>query len=430
MLFENITVLDENLEIIKNAYVATRGDTIAYISTTPPTEDFGEKYDGSGKLLMSGFYNAHAHTPMTLLRGYSENLVLQDWLYTRVFPFESHMTEQDMYWGMLLGLAESLKFGIVSTTDMYLSSDLIAKAMAESKTKGNLSRTVVNFGDENLKDLDVFSQAKALFENYNGTENGRITVDMSLHSEYTSKPKVATQLAEYTSEIGARIHVHISETEREHEECKARNSGLTPAEYLAKHGILDNPTTAAHCVWIDENDRDILLEKGVTVTSCPVSNLKVATGVCNIPKLLESGIPVAIGTDSVCSNNSLNFIEEMKFFALASKGAFYDPTVISPKQTIQSATRVGALSQGRDDCGSIKVGNKADIIVLDINTPNFFPVHDYLNNIVYSANGGDVILTMVDGNVLYKDGVFTTIDIEKVKYNVGEAKSRILKELE
>ncbi len=426
MLFEKITLLDENLEIIENAYVGTRDDKIAYISTEKPTEDFGECYDGSGKLLMSGFYNCHAHTPMTLLRGYGENMALQDWLEKRMFPFESLMSDDDAYWGMMLGLAELLKFGVVSTTEMYAHSEFVVKALLDAKAKSNIGRGILNFGDENLVDLDCFEEAKTLHEKYNGAGDGRVVVDMSLHAEFTSKPKVAAQLAEYTSDIGAHMHLHLSETKREHEECKARHGGMTPAEYFKDVGLLDNPTTAAHCVWIDGNDFDILAEKGVTVASCPISNLKLASGVCNVPKLLDMGISVGVGTDGVASNNNLNYLEDMKFFALASKGAFYDPTVISPKQTIYSATRIGALSQGRDDCGAIKVGNKADIIVLDISTPNFWPIHDYLGNIVYSTSGGDIKLTMVDGNVLYKDGIFPTIDIEQVRYHVGESVTRIL----
>ena len=194
-------------------------------------------------------------------------------------------------------------------------------------------------------------------------------------------------------------------------------------------GVFDTCTTAAHCVWVEDEDMDILAEKGVTVATCPVSNLKLASGICNVPELLKRGINVAIGTDSVSSNNSLNFIEEMKFFALLGKVRSNDPTVITPKETIHAATYAGALAQGRPDCGRLKEGNRADLIVLDISVPSMKPVHNLLTNLVYSASGSDVVLTMADGKVLYKDGVYLTIDIEKTIAETEAACKNILAKL-
>ncbi|MDD3168310.1 MAG: amidohydrolase [Eubacteriales bacterium] len=429
MLFKNITILDADLNRRDNMYVGIKGETIDYIDTVEPKEDYGDQYDGKGRLLMSGFFNSHAHTPMTLLRGYGENMSLQDWLTKRIFPFEDKLNGEAVYAGMLLGIAESLRFGIVSTTDMYYFGDEMAKAILESGVKNNLGRGVVNFSEDgDISDLQGFQETKHLFETYHNAGNGKLRVDISLHGEYTSNPKTALHLAEYMKSVGANMHVHVSETEFEQEECKKRH-GMTPVQYLSRNGLFDTKATAAHCVWLEEEDFDILAEKGVTVASCPISNLKLASGVCNIPLLLKKGVNVAIGTDSVASNNSLNMIEEMKVFAIVNKGKQFNPTLITPKETIRAATFAGAKGQGRDDCGKLAVGFKADLVVMDLSQPNMHPVHDLATNLVYSASGSDVLLTMADGRILYQNGEYRTIDIEKTIYEAGKSTNRILGEL-
>ena len=224
------------------------------------------------------------------------------------------------------------------------------------------------------------------------------------------------------------MHLHLSETKKEHDDCKGRHN-KTPAQYFNSLGGFNAKTTAAHCVWIKGEDFDILAEKGVTVATCPVSNMKLASGTCDVPLLLKKGVNVALGTDSVCSNNNLNFIEEMKFMACGAKIRDMDPTAITPKEAIYSATKAGAESQSREGCGALKTGNKADLIVLDIEKPHMYPVHDILTNIVYSGSGSDIILTMADGKTLFKEGEYMTIDIEKTIYEAEKSKARILKEI-
>ena len=429
MLFKQITILDGFCDTKKNMFVGIKNNKIDYIGTEAPTADYGEVYDGKNKLLMSGFFNSHAHSPMTLLRGYGENLSLQDWLTKRIFPFEDKLNDEAVYYATLLGIAESIRFGIVSSTDMYYFCDKMAQAILESGVKNNLSRGLTCFTDADLYDLTAWKESEELFKGYHGGGDGRLLVEMSLHAEYTSNPKIVRQFAEYTKKIGVGMHVHVSETKEEHEGCKSRHQGKTPVAYLNELGLFDSRTTAAHCVWVEDEDIGILLEKGVTVATCPASNLKLASGICPVTKLLSAGIPVAIGTDSVSSNNSLNFIEEMKFFALLHKERQGDPTVITPQETIYAATRGGALGQGRNDTGLLEEGFRADLIVLDLSGPHMSPMHDLKNNLVYSASGSDVVLTMVDGKVLYKDGEYMTIDLEKVKFEAEKQKDRILSEL-
>lgn len=429
MLFENITVLDENFQIKENMYVGISGAFIDYIGSDKPDKDYGCAYNGKGKLLMSGFYNSHGHSPMALMRGYGENLALQDWLNKRIFPFEDKLDSNAVYWGTLLTMAESIRFGIISTTDMYYFIDDMVKAVSDSGMKGNISRAIVSFDDNDPWQLPSMQEMKRTFEEYHNINDGRIKMDVSIHGEYTSQPGAVEAVAGFGKENGANMHVHLSETKLEHEECKQRRNGMTPAQYFNSLGVFDMPSTAAHCVWIEGEDFDILKEKNVTAASNPASNLKLASGVCNVPELLRKGINVAIGTDSVASNNSLNFFEEMKLFAIAPKAAFKDPTAVTPQQTLYAATRGGAIGQGRSDCGLVREGFRADLIVLDINKPNMFPVHNLLNNLVYSASGSDIVLTMTDGKILYENGEYKTIDIEKTIFEAQRATDGILAKL-
>lgn len=429
MLFRQITLLDENFKIRENMYVGTKGDRIAYIGEEPPKEDFGETYDGTGRLLMCGFYNAHAHSPMALMRGYGENMVLQDWLTKKIFPFEALLDSNAVYQGTMLCMAESLRFGIVSTSDMYYFVSDIARAAADSGCKENISRSITCFDDTPLKKMDAFHELETACRDLNGAENGRIIMESSLHAEYTSNERIARDLASWTKDAGVRMHVHVSETKTEHEECKERHDGKTPVQYLNDCGIFDSPAIAAHCVWIEGEDYDILKEKGVTVAVNPTSNLKLASGICDSAAILKKGINLGIGTDSVSSNNSLNFLSEIKLLAMLAKTKAGDPTVVTPEQALYAATRGGALAQGRTDCGLMKEGYKADLIVMRTDVPNMAPVHDMVSSIVYSACGSDIVLTMVDGKVLYKDGEYATIDIDRTIRETEAATKKILKQL-
>jgi 5-methylthioadenosine/S-adenosylhomocysteine deaminase len=431
MLFKNIALLDENMEVRQNMYVGILADKIQYISNQAPEpkQDFGEIYDGANKLLIPGLYNAHAHTPMTLLRGYGENMTLQDWLEKRIFPFEAKMTGEDVYYGYLLGVAEMLRFGVVSTTDMYYFGASMARAVIDSGFKSNIGLSVVCFTDQSYEELPIYQEIVDVYKTYHMAGQGRLRTDLSVHAEYTSTPKVVSAIARHCLDLGLRMHIHLSETKQEHEACKARHQGQTPAQYFQAMGLFKNPTTAAHCVWLEPEDFRILAENGVTIAANPISNLKLASGICNVPYAMEQGINVALGTDSVASNNNLNMFEEIKLHALLHKYHSGNPTLITPAQAIMAATRNGALSQGRTDCGLIKEGYQADLAVLNIDQPYMKPVHNLLNNLVYSACGTDVCLTMVDGKVLYRDGEYPSLDLEKITYEVERARQRILSQL-
>lgn len=425
MLFKNISIITENLEIQNNMYVGIENGKIDYIGTEKPQKNYGEEYDGNKKLLSSGFVNLHTHSPMTLLRGYAENLPLDRWLNDRVFPFEDRLNCDRAYYGTMLSIAEMLACGTTSFTDMYFFGDGVMKAVIESGAKTNFGRSIVSFVDEDITKNDRFQEGVYLTEKYHNTQNGRIKIDMSLHAEYTNRLSIIEQFGEYTKGRGQINHIHLSETKSEHDACKEKY-GKTPARLFADAGVLDSPIILAHCVWAEDEDMDIFKEKGVTVAHCPASNLKLGSGVCNTYKMLEKGVNIGIGTDSAASNNGLDIMREMYLAAILPKGIQHRADIVTPQEVYKMATVNGYAAQGRTDCGVIKKGYKADLIVIDLDKPNMYPDFDVLNNLVYSANKGDVVLTMVDGKVLYKNGEFTTIDVEKI----GAEVSRLVREVE
>ena len=396
-------------------------------SARTATASFFETYDGRGKVLMPAFYNAHGHSPMSLMRGYGENLPLDRWLNERIFPFEDKLYSEAVYWATMLTMAESIRFGIVSTTDMYYFTDDMVRAIVHSGVKTNISRAVTNFGTP-VSESNSFKEAAQAIEMYYGLEDGRILVDASAHAEYTNDFDMIKAIADMAKHYDVRTHIHLSETESEHKNCIAKY-GKTPAEVFLEAGMFDKPCTAAHCIWVADSDLDIFAEKGVTVASNPCSNMKLSSGLCHVPPMYEKGINVAIGTDSVASNNSLNFFEEMKIFALTGKITSMDPASMTPQQVLRSATRAGAVSQGREDCGLVKEGYKADLIVVDISGPNWTACDDIANGLIYSADGKDVCLTMCDGMTLYRDGEYTFLDVEKINAEAVKAKAEILKKL-
>ena len=429
MLFAHIGIVDEEFDYQPDCFVGVRGDTIAYIGAEEPSEDFGERYDGRGKVLLPGLVNAHSHAPMTLMRGYAENLALDDWLNTMIFPFEAKMTDDEVYPATQLAIAEMLRFGTTSFSDMYYFCDARARAILESGIKCNMCDTLIDFAGVPYAELPTAAVNEHIFKAYHGANGGRFLVDMGLHAEYTSTPTSVQTFAERTKELGLRVHVHVSETRKEVEECKQRHGGLTPPAYLASLGVFDNPTLAAHCVWLEGDDFALLAEKGVTVATNPISNAKLGSGIADERALAAAGVRVAIGTDSVASNNNLNMWQDLNAFALMARAKGCDPVGISPAEVLRCATLNGALAQGREETGAIAVGKRADLCVVDVDVPWMVPTSNMVTNLVYSAQGSDVVLTMVDGQVLYRDGEWLTIDIERVKFETARAREVVLARL-
>lgn len=433
MLFEDIAIIDENLTYREHCWVGVKDKHIDLIQDSKPSaevlEGYGERYSGSNKLMMAGFYNAHAHAPMTLLRGYAESLPLQEWLNDKVFPFEAKITGDDCYWAMLLACAEMARYGVVGFTDMYYHSDDRIRAVAECGLKMNTCEGLLAFEDKPYEEYPIYLANERLVEEYHGSADGRIRIDYNIHAEYTSSPQVVADVARIAKAKGLNIHLHASETKLEHEECKERHGGLTPIQYFNSLGVFECPTTAAHCVWVDDADIDILAEKKVFVACNPASNMKLGSGFAPIPKMLERGVAIALGTDGMASNNNHDMMQDLYLMSVIYKGNSLDPTVVTPEQALHAATRVGALSQGREKSGLLASGMRADIMVLDTSGPSWSPMINPLYNVAFAGHGSDVCLTMVDGVVVYRDGEYPTIDLERAKAETSAASKRIIGEL-
>ncbi len=426
MLFEKIDVLNADGTVSQNRYVGVIGKTIEYMGDERPDGEYGRIYNGRGKLLIPGFINAHCHVPMTLLRGYGEGLPLDRWLSDRIFPFEAQLDGEAVYYGSLLGIAEMLQNGITSFTEMYYFCEDIARAVLETGISCNLSRGLTCFNDLPLSEQASFDEARRLYENLHGAGEGQLLVDMCIHAEYTTNPRIVSDMAVYTKEIGSCMHVHLSETKKEHEECATRH-GKTPAAYFASLGLFDVPTTAAHCVHVTDDDMDILHDKGVTVAHCPTSNMKLGSGVAPIHRMRKKGIRVALGTDGVASNNNFDMIKEMRFAALLQNGMLGDPSALTPADTLHMAALAGAQAQGRTDTGRIVPGQIADLAVVDYSGVHMLPCYDKAVHLVYCAHSSDIRLTMCRGRVVYENGAFPGLDLEHIKAKTAGILEKISK---
>ena len=429
ILFRDIYHIDENFEV-QRGDIAVSDGKIAKIgqgSSLAP-QGFDEVIDGSARLIMPGIVNLHCHVPMTLLRGYGEGLPLQRWLNEKVFPFEDKMTAEDTYWGALIGIAEMLVSGVTSFTDMYNFCDEICEAVKLSGIKINISRGICEFGDAGLYGSARQLESEALIRYRNGACNGRIVVETALHSEYLTNERVVREIAEFAKAQRLGIHLHLSETLSEHVEGVKRRS-VTPAKYFEDCGIFESRVTAAHCTHITADDIGILARHGVTAVHCPSSNLKLGSGVAPVPQMLAAGVNVALGTDGASSNNNLNMFEEMHLAGIIHRGVQMNPELTPAAQVIQMATKNGAAGQGRLDTGAIAVGNKADLAVLNLNKPHLTPVHDIVSDVVFAAQSSDVEMTIVDGEIVYRNGEFLGFDIFEAMEKAAQSAKRIAAEL-
>lgn len=430
ILFKNCIVLTrgENGEYnaLKDAYLGVKGKVISYIGQSEPTEKYEEIKDMGGALLMPGLVNAHGHAAMTLVRGVGSDLNLQDWLFGRIMPIEDKMSPEDVVLGTQLAMLEMLKTGTTTYADMYSFPIEVAQCTAEAGMKLNVCRPLVCFDPEmEGDDCDRIKETPEYYKAMNGLGGGLVLADFCMHSEYLTTEKTVKRYAELAQEYNARFQVHVSETKKEHDECIQRH-GLTPMAYFEKLGVLKQPVYAAHCVWLSPEDMEIARVNGVTMVHNPTSNLKLGSGFAPIPKALDMGINVALGTDGCASNNNLNMWEEMHLAAIMHKGYTGDPTIVKPAQVLDMATVNAAKAMGRPDTGVLKVGNRADIIAVDMDAPHMIPAVDIPSLLVYSAQGSDVKMTMVDGKILYVNNEFLTLDKEKIVYNFKKNVEKLL----
>ncbi len=429
ILFKNADILvkNDNFSVISNAFLAVDGDRITYIGEKEPIGEFDETKDMSGKLLMPGLVNCHNHCPMVLLRGVGSDLPLQQWLFDTVFPIEDRLTADEIKAGSELALLEMISDGTVSFSDMYFEPEMTIRAVAESGMKANITRPVQSFDPSETPDQSYrMKEAIELYEKYNDTFDGRVLIDFCIHAEYTCTETIARAFIEKVNERSGNLHIHLSETKKEHDEC-VEKYGKTPAEWFDSLGGFDSSAFAAHCVWLTESDMELFRRKGVSVAHNPTSNMKLASGFAPIQKMLDMGINVALGTDGASSNNNLDMFEEMHIASIIHNGHMLDATVMNADTVLKMATVNGAKVQRREGCGELKVGNKADIIAVSLDAPHMIPALDKKALLTYSAQSSDVSITMVDGKILYENGEYKTLDKEKIYFNINKAVEKLYK---
>ena len=367
--------------------------------------------EGRRTVAMPGLVNTHTHAAMTLLRSYADDMELMPWLNDKIWPAEAKFVNEYIYWGSALAAVEMIQSGTTTFADMYDSMHEVAKVTEESGLRANLARGCVVFSDPELKNIQ---KNVRLYENFNNTADGRIKVWFAPHAPYTCPPEYVEKIVEAAKSCNAGIHVHLAETLDEQRQI-AEGYGKTPTEYLNDLGVFELPTLAAHSVYLNDSDIAILKEHNVGIAHNPSSNLKLASGIANIPKYLQAGLNVGIGTDGCSSNNTLNMFKEMTICSFVQKVNAMDPTVLPAEEILRLATIGGAKALRWDDeIGTLEVGKKADLILVDIDKPHFAPWNNPVSDLVYSAQGSDVKTTIVNGKLLMKDYEVLTLDVERI----------------
>ena len=360
----DILVLENNTwKTLKDAYLGVDGDTICYLSEERPKDGFDREKDLRGKLLIPGLINCHCHSPMVFLRGIGSDLNLQDWLFHYIFPTEAKWTDKAIKAASYLSILEMLSSGITSFSDMYYRCENTIEALCEAGMKANITRSTQGRPDLPFEKNQDCREGIALFDRFNGFNGGKIKIDFCIHAEYTNTPETIEAYSRICFEKKGRMHLHLSETKQEHLEC-IQKFGMTPTALFEKLGTFRSPTTAAHCVWVSDEDIDILKANGVSPVHCPSSNMKIGSGFAPIQKMLDRGLNVTIGTDGAASNNNLNMLEEMHLAAIIHNGYTGDPTIVKPADLLKMATINGARLQGREDTGELRVGKKADLVAI------------------------------------------------------------------
>lgn len=411
--FTNGLVLDKYFNIIKED-VFVDGDSIVAIGEYDKTAD--TVYDLNGNLLMPSFKNAHTHSAMTFGRSFADDLPLQPWLYDKIFPLEAKLTPQDIYDLSMLAFLEYLTSGTSACFDMYYFPEMMAKASVDFGF-----RTVMTSGLNNFKEsVNAVEDYYNKFNNYDSL----VSYKLGFHAEYTTDKELIKGIAKLAEKYQAPVFTHASETKSEVEDCIKRN-GMSPTKYLDSLGIFNYGGGAYHSVWIDDEDIEIYKEKGIWAVINACSNAKLASGIAPVSKLLKSGVKVAVGTDGASSNNALDMFREMYTICATQKLNDKDAASTDANNILKASTIGSAKCMGLTDCDVIDVDKKADLIVIDMHRPSMQPINNITKNLVYSGGKDIVKMTMINGKILYDNGEFKNIDIEKIYANAQAVINRI-----
>ncbi|WP_296807124.1 amidohydrolase family protein [uncultured Methanobrevibacter sp.] len=427
ILIKNASILNPVKEFKGKKDVLIKNDLIFEINDEISDNNVDKVIDATDKILLPGFVNTHTHLSMTLFRGLADDLALDEWLNDNIWPMEANLNETYCYIGALLGAVELIKSGTTTFSDMYFYMEDVAKAVEESGIRAALSYGMIDFADEEKRKAEIEKNMR-LFKNCHNSADGRIKVFFGPHSPYTASEELLKEVRKLADENDIKIHIHVSETQKEINDISSEK-GLRPFEYLDSIGFLGPDVVCAHSVWLSDEEIEIIKKHDVKISHNPCSNMKLASGIAPVSKLLENDICVAIGTDGASSNNNLDIIEELKTASLLQKVSTLDPKVLTSDEAIAMGTINGAKALGLDDeIGSIEVGKKADLILIDTNNANMVPDSSKLSsNVIYSANGSNVDTTICNGVILMENKKLTTLDEDEIYQKAKEAIDQLKK---
>lgn len=414
-LIYNARILTMNtcMDIIANGYIRIKNGKIEAIGPMDEccVENFpGEVKNAEGMLVMPGFVNTHTHVPMTMLRGYADDLPLHIWLTEHIFPAEARLvTPENVRVATRLAFVEMIKSGTTCFNDMYFFEDVIADEAKKAGIRGVMNESVIDFPTASFKSVDEgLALSEKLIRQWQG--DPIIHPSVTVHAPYTCSKETLQKAKRLADRYATLLQIHVAETRKEVEEITAR-TGMPPAEYLYSIGLLDRNVIAAHCVWLNAREVGLMAESGTSIGHCPKSNLKLASGIADTDAYLKAGITVGIGTDGTASNNTLDMVEEMRFAALLPKAVHYDPEAVNAAQALRMATINGACALGLGDItGSLEVGKSADLITVNIAASNMIPVYNDYSAVVYAMNSKNIRSSMVHGEWIMLDRVVLHID--------------------
>lgn len=384
------------------------------------TNDAEKVLDGIDKAAIPSFVNAHTHSAMSLMRSYADDMELHDWLENKIWPFEKNITEEDVYWGTRLAIIEMIKSGTTHFNDMYWHYDGTAQAVVDSGIHAHLSSAFIDLGDKELSTKQIEEQTD-LFKRKNEYEPN-VTFTLGMHSLYTVTEFGVEWARDFAKEHGLKIHMHLSETEREVRDCE-KQTGFRPVDYLDSLGILGDHLLAAHVNWVTDNEIQKLADNNVGVIHCPTSNMKLASGVFPYQRMKDAGVRMGLATDGVASNNNVDMMDEMKMATLLQKSSSEDPTIMPAEEAFHLATK-GSASLFDLNMGELKVGESADLLLLDLNNIHLIPNHHLIPNLVYSAHSGCIHTTITHGEILMENGIIS--DEEKIVNQFKESANRLV----
>ena len=431
-----MTILPDQKEkfVVRECNVYIEDDIIKSVIETEKKKDYRAPFSdktadkvisGKDRLLMPGLVNAHTHIYMNFMRGCGDDLAFDDWLFKRIYPIEDKMTDEDVKWGTRLGLLEMIESGTTSFIDMNLNMLPCGEAIEEAGLRGIISRGIVGSGPDDEGAIRRIKETMEAREKY--LENDLIEVCMGPHASYSCEEKLQQYVAELAMEYNMKVHIHLSESRKEVSDIK-KKYGVTPIALAERAGLFNNRSIAAHCVHVTKEDMEILKRNNVTVATNPVSNMKLGNGFAPLPRFMEQGINVALGTDGAASNNTLNMFHELSVLTLIHKGVTQKAQCISAKEGLYMMTMAGAKAMGKEyEIGSVETGKKADLILLDTSRTSFIPRNDYIASLAYSCNGSEVMTVIVNGKILMEDREVKTLDREKIIYETERTMERIIK---